>query len=337
MKDQDKGERCTSSFELPQVRSSMELRRQFTMKREHIIRNLGETTAPQGKGYGQIQVPKGKRSKHIQSPNRQPMIKMVAQDDVTKANLQTMQKAITQYEVTSARQRPIKKVSGENGNFGPSKQTMNRTVVETEDCEKAVALNDCARPKQQLMKRVMAENESLRVNQQVKKGLVVESDSSRATQQPVEKVVTENDNASVTKKTKKVPMCKSMLIDEFLKENGDVIEEDEEELGDESDEELNAMEQEENTHQEEDGEVNARNVEFCPLIYTNFKALLKNHKEEIWEYVNDKYIIPDKGQKAVFSRINDAWRSYKSKVKKNHYKKYSTLKERLKNRPVTIP
>ncbi|KAJ1387278.1 hypothetical protein SESBI_40100 [Sesbania bispinosa] len=81
----------------------------------------------------------------------------------------------------------------------------------------------------------------------------------------------------------------------------------------------------------------ARNVEFCPLIYTNFKALLKNHKEEIWEYVNDKYIIPDKGQKAVFSRINDAWRSYKSKVKKNHYKKYSTLKERLKNHPMTIP
>ncbi|KAJ1375838.1 putative transposase, Ptta/En/Spm, plant [Sesbania bispinosa] len=51
----------------------------------------------------------------------------------------------------------------------------------------------------------------------------------------------------------------------------------------------------------------------------------------------DKYIIPHKGQKAVFSRINDAWRSYKSKVKKKHYEKYSTLKERLKNLPMTIP
>lgn len=30
----------------------------------------------------------------------------------------------------------------------------------------------------------------------------------------------------------------------------------------------------------------ARNADFCPLIYTNFKVLLKNHKEDIWEYVN---------------------------------------------------
>lgn len=39
----------------------------------------------------------------------------------------------------------------------------------------------------------------------------------------------------------------------------------------------------------------------------------------------------------MFSRINDSWRHYKSYIKKNHFEKYSTLKERLKNRPGTIP
>jgi len=29
----------------------------------------------------------------------------------------------------------------------------------------------------------------------------------------------------------------------------------------------------------------ARNSDFCPLIYTNFKALLKDYKEWIWKYV----------------------------------------------------
>lgn len=30
----------------------------------------------------------------------------------------------------------------------------------------------------------------------------------------------------------------------------------------------------------------ARNAEFCPLIYTNFKALLKDHGDRLWKYVN---------------------------------------------------
>ncbi|KAJ1432573.1 putative transposase, Ptta/En/Spm, plant [Sesbania bispinosa] len=374
MKDQDNGERCTSSFELPQVRSSMKLRRQFAMKREHIIRNHGETTAPQGKGYGQIQVPKGKRSKQIQSPNRQPMIKMVAQDDVTKANLQTMQKAMTQYEVTSARQQPIKKTAGENGTSGPSKQTMKRTVVGTEglrenqhlkkravaenDCarpkqqpmKKAVAENDCARPKQQPMKKAVAENDCARPKQQTMKKAVAENDCARPKQQTMKKAVAENDctrpkqqpkksvmaeneslrvNQQSSKKRTRGPTSCIKIHSRPTKDREEVILDNDGEPIGPNDKIVSALSYFLGTL--------ARNAEFCPLIYTNFKALLKNHKEEIWEYVNDKYIIPDKGQKAVFSCINDAWRSYKSKVKKKHYEKYSTLKERLKNRPMTIP
>ncbi|KAJ1436578.1 hypothetical protein SESBI_04192 [Sesbania bispinosa] len=143
-------------------------------------------------------------------------------------------------------------------------------------------------------------------------------------------------------KKEKISLCGSMLIDEFLKENGEVGEE--EELGDESaNEEENFMEQEENA-QKEGGETNentiegtskkrtrgptqclkvhardkddrqevildddgepigpngqivselshflgtiARNTDFCPLIYTNFKALVKDKEAQIWGYGN---------------------------------------------------
>ena len=30
----------------------------------------------------------------------------------------------------------------------------------------------------------------------------------------------------------------------------------------------------------------ARNADFCPLIYTNFKALVKDNKDRILEYIN---------------------------------------------------
>ncbi|XP_027933320.1 uncharacterized protein LOC114188858 [Vigna unguiculata] len=82
----------------------------------------------------------------------------------------------------------------------------------------------------------------------------------------------------------------------------------------------------------------ARNSTFCPLIYTSFKALLKDkdNKAHIWTYVLEKFNISDKGEKAVFTRINDAWRRYKSFIKKKHFSKYSTLKDRLKHRPLFL-
>ncbi|KAK7290945.1 hypothetical protein RIF29_05748 [Crotalaria pallida] len=89
------------------------------------------------------------------------------------------------------------------------------------------------------------------------------------------------------------------------------------------------MEQEANGDQEEDPELNGNIIEGT--------ILLKTHKEDIWDYVNDKFNIPERGQKAVFSRINDARRQYKSKIKKKHFVAYSTTKERLKHRPKSIP
>jgi len=53
-------------------------------------------------------------------------------------------------------------------------------------------------------------------------------------------------------------------------------------------------------------------------------------------YVKEKFIISEKGERAVFTRINDAWRHYKWYIKRLHFGKYFTMKERLKHRPQGI-
>ncbi|XP_050901671.1 uncharacterized protein LOC127108269 isoform X3 [Lathyrus oleraceus] len=80
----------------------------------------------------------------------------------------------------------------------------------------------------------------------------------------------------------------------------------------------------------------ARMSDLCPLTYTNWKAI-PNKKENIWAYVNKKYIVPEKGEKVVYAIINDAWRRYKCSIKRNHFTKYENLCDRLKNRPDNIP
>ncbi|XP_057723783.1 uncharacterized protein LOC130939713 [Arachis stenosperma] len=79
----------------------------------------------------------------------------------------------------------------------------------------------------------------------------------------------------------------------------------------------------------------ARNSDFCPLIYTNWKGI--KDKEAIWEYVKAKFIIPTEGKRIVLARINDNWRRYKTTIKQNHFLPYKCVNEMLKNRPKSIP
>ncbi|RYQ90420.1 hypothetical protein Ahy_B09g096521 isoform D [Arachis hypogaea] len=79
----------------------------------------------------------------------------------------------------------------------------------------------------------------------------------------------------------------------------------------------------------------ARNSDFCPLIYTNWKGI--KDKEAIWEYVQAKFIIPTEGKRIVLARINDNWRQYKTTIKQNHFLPYKSVNEMLKNRPKSIP
>ncbi|XP_016166105.1 uncharacterized protein LOC107608864 [Arachis ipaensis] len=79
----------------------------------------------------------------------------------------------------------------------------------------------------------------------------------------------------------------------------------------------------------------ARNSDFCPLIYTNWKGI--KDKEAIWEYVQAKFIIPTEGKRMVLARINDYWRRYKTTIKQTHFLPYKCVNEMLKNRPKSIP
>ncbi|XP_058722188.1 uncharacterized protein LOC131593824 [Vicia villosa] len=84
-----------------------------------------------------------------------------------------------------------------------------------------------------------------------------------------------------------------------------------------------------------------RSSYFCPLTFTSWIALAKYWEEckidPVWDFVNEKYIVPKEGRKAVIAIVNDAWRRYKCLLKKNHFSKYKTMREQLKNRPQEVP
>nr|XP_025640650.1 uncharacterized protein LOC112735316 [Arachis hypogaea] len=80
----------------------------------------------------------------------------------------------------------------------------------------------------------------------------------------------------------------------------------------------------------------ARNSDFCPLIYTNWKGI--KDKEAIWEYVQAKFIIPTEGKRMALARINDNWRRTE-KVKKmfvQNKKNRAQQKFRHRKRPINF-
>ncbi|XP_058744688.1 uncharacterized protein LOC131617414 [Vicia villosa] len=297
---------------------------------------------------------------HIQDPNRQPVKKMVIGDGSLE------------------RQQIAKNKSVESETSRSKEQSRRMEVVENDSREKHESNN-----MNQQQKRKTSGNDISRAKDQPRK-MVVAEDESRARQQ------------SARKKTKISPLCRSMLIGDFLKENGIDVEKEMENLIEEEENiVLEEQEQEENVDCEEDRETNgttkkrtrgptrclkiyarpvkdrqevtlddfgeavgpdnqtvtglayflgtiARNADFCPLIYTNFKKLLKDetnpkrHNYRIWKYINTKFNIPERGRKGIYYRINDAWRRYKHSIKVNHFLKYSNMKDRLKNRPKSI-
>ncbi|KAF7812455.1 putative transposase, Ptta/En/Spm, plant [Senna tora] len=81
----------------------------------------------------------------------------------------------------------------------------------------------------------------------------------------------------------------------------------------------------------------ARTHVYCPLTYNSWKELLKTRREEIWDYVNSKYILHAQAERYVMKTINEAWRIHKCRVKSSHFTKYRTDAECLKNRPLSIP
>ncbi|XP_065876885.1 uncharacterized protein [Euphorbia lathyris] len=60
-------------------------------------------------------------------------------------------------------------------------------------------------------------------------------------------------------------------------------------------------------------------------------------KNDLWEFVKQKYIIPEQGKHWVMKSISSSWRVYKARIKEKHYICYDNDEERLKHRPNDIP
>ncbi|KAH0712311.1 hypothetical protein KY289_008270 [Solanum tuberosum] len=61
----------------------------------------------------------------------------------------------------------------------------------------------------------------------------------------------------------------------------------------------------------------ARNGTFCPLNVFNWK-MLKTH-DDMWNYIKEKYDIPEVGKDWALGEIKLAWRGYKCRLKKMHF------------------
>ncbi|RHN74114.1 hypothetical protein MtrunA17_Chr2g0306521 [Medicago truncatula] len=236
----------------------------------------------------------------------------------------------------------VTKNQGSKQNQDPRGNLMTQTkgFVQNQHPNKQPARKVVLEEVESPMKITYAENDNLGTRENPKKWVGDEDDEAMESQQ------------SATKKTKRIPLCKSTTIVEFLKENNVLSdEEDEEELENEDEDGEYAMEEE---NEEEDGENNgtikkktrgstqclkiharkiqdrqevilddigepigpdenvvsdlsmflgtvARNSAFCPFLYTNFKKVVENHGEAIWNFVQGIFIIPEKGRKGVFS------------------------------------
>ncbi|KAK1401722.1 hypothetical protein POM88_001327 [Heracleum sosnowskyi] len=62
-----------------------------------------------------------------------------------------------------------------------------------------------------------------------------------------------------------------------------------------------------------------------------------NLKDTMWNYVKQRYIIPEELRGYAMLSIQESWRGRKSRLKRAHYNCYPTDEARLENRPNNIP
>ncbi|WCJ37370.1 hypothetical protein M5689_018515 [Euphorbia peplus] len=75
--------------------------------------------------------------------------------------------------------------------------------------------------------------------------------------------------------------------------------------------------------------------QYVPLDYTDWRKV--PGKDNLWEFVKEKYIVPEEGKYWVMKTMKDAWKLYKCHTKALHYTCYATDEERIQNRPDDIP
>ncbi|MED6222473.1 hypothetical protein PIB30_064800 [Stylosanthes scabra] len=57
----------------------------------------------------------------------------------------------------------------------------------------------------------------------------------------------------------------------------------------------------------------------------------------MWEYINEKFILPIESKQWLMQALCRAWKEYKGQIKLLHFTKYKTKKQMIRNRPLHIP
>ncbi|KAL8250590.1 hypothetical protein R6Q59_034283 [Mikania micrantha] len=79
----------------------------------------------------------------------------------------------------------------------------------------------------------------------------------------------------------------------------------------------------------------ACNHSYASLIHSSWHKV--PHKDKIWEYVLEKYDVPDAAKKWVLMTIGHSYKVHKCRFKKQHFYQFRNDKTRWKNRPKSIP
>ncbi|XP_045787099.1 uncharacterized protein LOC123882304 [Trifolium pratense] len=169
-------------------------------------------------------------------------------------------------------------------------------------------IEDGSMERQQTRKNNYVGNGSLKAKEQPRKRVVVSGDESRVKEKPLKRIVVEDDSRarqeSARKKSKRTPLCPSMLIDDYLKKNGkDVENEIRNLIEDEGD--IVMEELEENVDCEEAAETNettkkrTRGPTLCLKIY----ARSLKQREEVTLDDDGDVIGPDDKTVAEFANF----------------------------------
>ncbi|KAD7117508.1 hypothetical protein E3N88_04776 [Mikania micrantha] len=79
----------------------------------------------------------------------------------------------------------------------------------------------------------------------------------------------------------------------------------------------------------------ARNNTHAPLIHSSWQKV--PHKQKIWEYVLEKYDVPDVAKTWVLKTIGQSYKVHKCRFKQKHFYQFKDNKTRWNNRPNNIP
>ncbi|XP_058114664.1 uncharacterized protein LOC131257788 [Magnolia sinica] len=73
----------------------------------------------------------------------------------------------------------------------------------------------------------------------------------------------------------------------------------------------------------------ARNAEYAPLTFTDWRAVPNERKDDMWGLFTSKFEFDTDAKSWVLSSIGKKWRDWKSELKKLHYLPHETDEERL--------